>query len=41
MVMAVTSEFEGARWLALILSKEGELATGGEIAEQAERLPGA
>jgi AI-2 transport protein TqsA len=26
-VMAVASEFQGARWLALLLSKEGELAT--------------
>lgn len=27
MVMAVASEFEGTRWLALLLSKEGELTT--------------
>ena len=27
MVMAIAAEFEGARWLALLLSKNGELAT--------------
>ncbi|MBV9509194.1 MAG: AI-2E family transporter [Caulobacteraceae bacterium] len=30
MVMAVASEFEGARWLAMLLSKEGELTTRAE-----------
>jgi AI-2 transport protein TqsA len=28
-VMAVAGEFEGARWLAVLLSKDGDLATGG------------
>jgi len=27
MVMAIAAEFEGTRWLALLLSKKGELAT--------------
>jgi len=26
-VMTIASEFAGARWLALLLSKEGELAS--------------